>query len=96
MYEWLVSHPWFGSYIQSFREYNAVTLKTKIIAIALLWLAIGNVVYFLLQNEFARVLLLLAASGATIYLLSLKTLTEEMKREAARKHRGRRGAYKRR
>ncbi|MCB2155085.1 YbaN family protein [bacterium] len=85
MYGWLVSHRIFGSYIRSYREYNAVTIQTKIIAIALLWVAIGSSVVFFLESESLRVTLLLIATGVTVYLVSLKTLTEDLKEQAHRK-----------
>lgn len=96
MYQWLLNHPLFGRTIRNFREHQAVTVQTKIIAIALLWLAIGNVVFFLVDSELLRVLLLLIASGVTVYLLSLRTLTKEMKHGEATSPRRRTRAKTRR
>ena len=41
LYHWLIHHKWFGSYIRSYREYRAITLRAKVVTLTLLWAVIG-------------------------------------------------------
>lgn len=78
LHHWLMNHPWLGSYIRHYREYRAVTLRTKVTTLVVLWLTIGYAVIFVLDALALRILLLGIAVGVTIHLVSLKTLTKEM------------------
>ncbi len=71
---WLINHKVLGKYIRDYTEKGGLTLKTKITAITLIWLSIVLSVVFLIDLVHARVLLLLIATGVTIYLIRLKTL----------------------
>ena len=77
LYKWLIHHKVLGLYIRSYIEHRAVTVKAKVISISMLWLAILSSVIFFISLLWLRILLLLIACGVTLYLLSLKTLTEE-------------------
>lgn len=81
LYAWLIHHKKLGPYIQSFRENKALTLKTKMISIGLTWLTILYCVLFILSGPWLKTLLLLIASGVTIYILSFKTLKEKIKQK---------------
>jgi hypothetical protein len=81
LYTWLINHRWFGTYIRNYREHRAITLQTKILAIALLWSTIGYSVLAVLNNWIWRGVVIAIAVGTTIHLLRLKTLTQEMIRE---------------
>ncbi len=78
LYRWLIEHPWLGPYIRHYREYRAITLRTKIATLVLLWLSIGYAVIFVLDVLSLRLLLLAIAMGVTLHLISLRTLTTEM------------------
>jgi uncharacterized membrane protein YbaN (DUF454 family) len=78
LYNWLIHHPWFGSYIRYYREYRAVTLRAKVAALALLWAVIGYSAIWVVQAWSLRALLAAVAVGVTVHLLSLKTLTRGM------------------
>jgi uncharacterized protein len=78
LYAWLIQHPWFGSYIRNYREHRAITLPAKVVALTLLWVAIGYSALFVARAWWLRALLGVVAVGVTTHLLLLKTLTQEM------------------
>ncbi len=78
-YRWLLTHPWFGSYIRSYREHHAITLQIKIFSISLLWAALGYSMLAVVTALWLRLLLAAIGIGVTIHLLSLRTLTKEMR-----------------
>jgi hypothetical protein len=77
LYKWLVTHRWLGPYIRNYREHKAITRKTKIATLALLWGTIGYTAFGVMTSWPLRVLLLLVAVGVTVHVLSMKTLTGE-------------------
>ncbi|GEK91842.1 YbaN family protein [Alkalibacterium kapii] len=76
LYQWLIHHPVFGAYIYSYVKFKAISLKTKISAITILW---GSILFsiYLLDNIWLQVMLGILASAVTIYISSLKTLSKE-------------------
>ena len=78
LYQWLINHRWFGSYIRNYRDHKAVSLNTKVITLVLLWAAIGYSAFAVMNSTWIRLLLLFIAAGVTLHVLSLKTLTPEM------------------
>ena len=78
LYNWLIHHKWFGDYIRHYREHRAVTLKSKIIALVMLWGVIGYTAFGVIDNWWIRGLLGIIAVGVTLHLLHLRTLTPEM------------------
>ncbi len=88
LYRWLVSHRWLGPYIKNYREHKAVTRRTKIYTLLLLWGTLGFAATWVTSAFAIRVLLLIVGVGVTVHVLSLKTLTPEMlsgKRESEEK-----------
>jgi uncharacterized membrane protein YbaN (DUF454 family) len=71
IYRWLLNHRVLGRYIKCYLETGGVTRKTKISAIALVWLSIGLTVVFLMPTAFGRILLLIIAAAVTVYIASL-------------------------
>ncbi len=75
LYNWLINHRVFGSYIQNYLKHRAVTLKTKKIAVASVLLSISLSVY-LVSNVYVGVVLTLIGIAVIWYLLSLNTISE--------------------
>lgn len=72
---WLLHHKVFGKYIYNYTVHRAVPLRSKIIAITLLWLTM--VISMVIVNKLTvTVILCLIASLVTLHLVKLKTLTE--------------------
>lgn len=85
LYDWLINHRIFGSYIYCYMVYRAVPKKTKIGALIFLWstLILSAV---LVPSFHVRIFLLLVGIAVTIHLAILKTLClEDMKALKARK-----------
>jgi uncharacterized protein len=41
LYQWLMGNKWFGTYIKNYREGKGLSIKTKIIALTVLWVSIS-------------------------------------------------------
>ena len=78
LYQWLIKHRWFGSYIRNYRDHKAVSLNTKLFTLVLLWMTIGYSVIAVVNTTWIRLLLFFIAAGVTLHVLSLNTLTPEM------------------
>jgi len=74
LHEWLVTNRWFGSYIRNYREHKAITLRSKIATLVLLWGTIGYTAFGVLSSWGLRALLLLIAATVTAHVLSFRTL----------------------
>ena len=75
-YCWLLNNRWFGVYIKNYRQKKGMSLKLKILTVALLWLTILISVIFAIQSLALRIVLIIIAIGVSVHLLSLKTLKE--------------------
>ena len=78
LHNWLINHKIFGLYIKNYIEHKAITLRSKIVAISLLWICITSSTFFFIDILWLRILLFIIAAGVTIHLLKLKTLTKDM------------------
>lgn len=74
LYDWLLNHRWFGTYIRNFREQRGIPLKAKVLGVTMLWVSIIYSAFFVVPLVAVRILLLLVAAYFTWYMLSLKTL----------------------
>lgn len=73
LYNWLIHHKTFGSYIYNYQTYRAIKRKTKFLAISSLWGSLG-LSMILLPNVYICLLLFFLGMGVSFYILSLKTL----------------------
>lgn len=76
LHDWLMNHKWFGAYIRNYRDHRAMTLRSKLVALILLWGTIGYSTAFVVNQWWLQLLLLTIALGVAIHLLQLKTLTK--------------------
>ena len=77
MTRWILTNKYFGDYIRRYREGKGVPLKTKILAVAFLWITISFSAYFMLQKWLIIQLILFAiAIAVTIHLVRLPTYRE--------------------
>jgi len=81
LYDWLLSHKWFGPYIRNWREHRALTPRTKITILFVLWITLAVSAAFAVQSLFIRLILLAVGIGVTILILSLKTMSDDMATE---------------
>lgn len=78
LYTWVINHKVFGSYIENYIEFRAISLKSKVISTVFLWCMILSSAFFFVSNLKIRVLLIFIATAVTSHILMIKTLTEEM------------------
>ena len=81
LYQWLITHKWFGSYLRNYIEHHAITNRAKIVTLLLLWSTLCFTALWVINTLAIRVLLLVIGLGVTLHVLSFKTLTREMKSE---------------
>lgn len=74
LYAWLMKHPRLGPYITQFRVNKAIPLKTKVVAISMLWVTMLSTVLFFIPLTWVKILLLVIAAAVTWHILSFKTL----------------------
>ena len=65
LYQWLLNHKYFGTYIRNFRENKAIPLRAKIISLLLMWGTMLYCIFFLIPLVWVKVLLFLIAVGVT-------------------------------
>jgi uncharacterized membrane protein YbaN (DUF454 family) len=75
MHKWLLGNRWFGEYIRNYQEGKGIPMKTKMLAMTMLWVAIiYSTIFALDEILIAQVALLLIAFGVSIHLIRLPTL----------------------
>ena len=75
---WLINNRWFGEYIRNYREGRGVPLKTKVLAVTILWASISVSVLFLVSILIVQVLLLGIAIAVSIHILRLPTYKKKV------------------
>lgn len=75
LYDWVVNHRIFGSFIYNYINYGAVKRGTKIGSLFFLWITLG-ISMVVLPNLHLRILLFVIGVGVSIHLLTLKTLNQ--------------------
>jgi len=73
LYDWLIHHRLFGTYLYNYVTYRAVPRSTKIGAMILLWLGLITSI-ILVDKLFVRLILLAVGVVVSIHILLLKTL----------------------
>ena len=75
MHKWLLNNRWFGKYIRNYQEGKGIPMKTKILAITILWATIlFSAFYALNEILIAQVALFAVAIGVSAHLVRLPTL----------------------
>jgi uncharacterized membrane protein YbaN (DUF454 family) len=80
MHRWLLTNKWFGEYIRNYTEGRGLTKKTKITALALLWVTIGVSTLFMLNRLLPanlvlplQLVMIAVAVAVSIHILRLPT-----------------------
>lgn len=79
LYQWLLNHKCFGTYIRNFREEKAIPLRAKVVSLSLMWGTMLYCIFFLIPLLWVKIPLFLIASGVTWHILSFKTLRKDSK-----------------
>lgn len=80
-YNQLINHPRVGKVVRDFYEKRGLPLKTKIVSITLMSAMIVSSAIFFTDHIIVRLLLLTIAVAASAYIISLKTLREDISSE---------------
>ena len=73
-YNWLINNKWFGSYIKNYREGKGIPIKVKLLSIALLWLTILFSIFFIIDNNYIKIILLIIAIAVTTHIITIRTM----------------------
>jgi uncharacterized membrane protein YbaN (DUF454 family) len=79
MLNWLLNNRWCGSYIKNYQDGRGIPLKTKVLAISLLWVTIFYSACFIVHEIIiAQVALLVIAAGVSIHLIRTPTYRNKL------------------
>lgn len=72
MAKWMVSNPLFGRYLHDFHAGYGIPMKTKVVALSVMWASLAVSAY-VVPLPWVRPILLVIGVGVTVYLLRYKT-----------------------
>ena len=61
LYNWLINHKILGKFIKDYQTHRAMPLKSKIIALLSMWIAVLTSIFFFIDIQFVKLVLLLCA-----------------------------------
>ena len=71
MHHWMLTNQWFGDYLRRYREGRGIPVRTKVGAIALLWVSIGVSATVFVASWMVRAVLLLVAVVVTVHIVMI-------------------------
>jgi uncharacterized protein len=75
LHKWLLNNRWFGQYIRNYQEGKGIPMKTKVVALTTLWVAILYSAFIVLDELLvAQVALFIIAFGVSVHLIRVPTL----------------------
>jgi uncharacterized membrane protein YbaN (DUF454 family) len=77
LHRWLLTNRWFGDYLRNYHEGRGMRLRDKVLALVVMWTAIGWTVLNAVPAWWGKAVLLTIAIAVTIHLLRLRTLRRE-------------------
>lgn len=86
LYQWLIHHKWFGSYLRNYWEHRAIPRRTKVVIIILLWGTLLYSIVGIVKLWWIRICLVAIGTGVTLHVLRLKTLAPSPKSENSTFH----------
>ncbi len=75
-YQWLLHNKYFGKYIRDYKQKKGLSLKAKIYGLIMLNGTIAYSIYVLPDKLFLNILLIVVAVGVSMFMLRIKTITE--------------------
>jgi uncharacterized membrane protein YbaN (DUF454 family) len=79
MHKWLLGNRWFGEYIKNYQAGRGIPMKTKVVAISVLWGAILFSMFFMVSEVLiAQIVLFAIAVGVTVHLVRLPTFRKQL------------------
>jgi uncharacterized membrane protein YbaN (DUF454 family) len=74
LHNWFLNNKLFGKYIRNYREGKGIPARSKVLALALLWLTIGFSIFYVIPILIMKIILLTIAILVSLYIISLPTL----------------------
>ncbi|MFO8020277.1 MAG: YbaN family protein [Promethearchaeia archaeon] len=78
-YKWLINNKVLGAYIRNYREGTGMPLKIKIFTITLLWVTMLLTIFFLIEIQWVKYLLLIIAMAVTIHIALIRPKNDNEK-----------------
>lgn len=76
-YNWLISHPKLGPYIEGYLNGKGIPLKAKIYSLLLMWPMMLFSAFYVLNNQTMQIVFPIIATLVSIYILTRPTLIIE-------------------
>ena len=74
MTKWVLTNKYFGSYIRRYKEGKGIPIKTKILALAALWITISYSAFFIVNSWWiVQLILFTIAIAVSIHIIKLPT-----------------------
>ena len=78
-HNWLLNNKILGKYIQGYLKGSGIPIKSKIIAISMLWISISISAYFFVQILWIRIVLIIIAIAVTVHIILIRPKNKEQK-----------------
>lgn len=69
----MLTNRYFGKYIRNYKEGKGIPLKTKLFAIAILWITLVYSAIFIIPIWIAQLILFAVATAVTLHIFRLPT-----------------------
>ncbi len=76
MTKWVLTNKYFGSYIRRYKEGKGIPIKTKILALAALWITISYSAFFIVNIGIVQLILFAIAIAVSVHIIRLPTYRE--------------------
>ncbi|HRW62514.1 MAG TPA: YbaN family protein [Bacteroidales bacterium] len=73
LYNWLLNHRILGNHLKNYMIDKSISRNTKISALLLLWITILSSIFFIIDKNIVKIVLLGIALAVSIHILSFKT-----------------------
>jgi uncharacterized protein len=79
MHKWLLGNRWLGEYIKNYQSGKGIPMKTKIIALAVLWTGMMFSAFFVVNEVLiAQIALVIIGIGVSVHLIKLPTFKKQL------------------
>jgi len=78
IYVWMFNNRWFGKQFRSYVKNKSVSRIVKISSLLVLWITISYSIFFVVENIWIRLVLVIVLVGVSIHILKLKTIDDEI------------------
>jgi uncharacterized protein len=76
LYQWLMHHRIFGSYIYNYVTYRSISMRSKVLAISLIWISI-TISVLMTRSVIIACILIVISLAVSWHILSLRTFKKK-------------------